>query len=251
MVPLALNPGDRRMVARRETYRVTSGTGRIEVRESPDRWASALFAEGRPFALDWPDCAGSIGHHFFRAEPLTPSGIPFDNLYGRVAALPDPSHPLASVVAPLLEQFPSGDYVLWLARLTEDDSTHDWWDDSPLRTHGGYYPFPGAVIIATLPEEQLDDARIGEHLRRLERGETPLLITASDRNADEEYLLDGHHKLYASYFLRVPLWRLCITPLDPHPLAFEDWPSSAGTPPPSWFATFDRPHKVRKGFVVV
>lgn len=217
------------MQSRSETYTLTHGTGRIEVRG--DGKACGLFLDGKPFVFNFYDCAGSIGQDLYRFAPLVDNDRPI-GLSEVTANLPTEDTSLALIILPLLQQFPSGTYTLTLAPCVDEETFVEYYLPDHERkweyTKSGYYPF-GEVLVATQPDETFDDARIAHFWYAIENGKRPFAITATTNDAMCEFILDGHHKMRAYIHAGVKPWRLCISRAS-SPLSEIEWPASIGAP---------------------
>jgi len=222
---------------RTETYTLKNGTGRIAVRG--DRAACGLFLEGKPFAFNWADCAGSIGQDLCRFAASGNRGTVLD-LAEVTAQLPAKQEMLSSRILSLLQQFPDGVYRLSLSPMAAgenwieyeiDDGTEK---DTPYPHFSGYYPFAdeiygGCTWITTQPIDRLDEDRIAHFWYAIEKGDRPFAITAAVEGGMCEFILDGHHKLMAYAYARVLPWRLSIT-ASASPLRETDWPEGIVSP---------------------
>ena len=224
---------------RQETLHV-KGNGRISIRSF--RGANALFVDGKPIALDWGDCAGSIGHHFYHAEIMT-SCERRNYLRETVSDTANVTKSLANTFRPLLCEFPSGNYELVLSALESDWQMYSWDQHTLWQSQGWYYPYPYnmPVIVPTQPLESLSDSRVLEFMYRIEKGERPFSITAagSCNHASIEFVIDGHHKLLAYCEMGLPPWRMRIAAQDYPLLSYDDWPEGVDVPV-SWNLQFNR-----------
>lgn len=227
---------------RTETYALKNGAGRIAVRGN--RSACGLFLDGEPFVFNWADCAGSIGQDLCYFDTYIKHESILD-LAKVTAQLPSKSEPLWLLILPLLRQFPSGSYTLTLSPLIAGEQWVERYvgyepgEEPPYlirEWEGGYYPendgvYGGKALVATLPDEWLDEERILQFWYAIESGERPFAITAAVEGGMCEFVLDGHHKLTAYAYAKTSAWRLCIT-MPASPLKKEDWPTSGI--PRSW-----------------
>ena len=225
------------MHSRTETYHLTNGTGRIEVRGN--RAASGLFLDGKPFVFDVADCEGSIGQDLYRFA-RQPGGERLADLSELTTVLPTKATSLTQIIVLLLRQFTSGTYTLTLAPLVETNWVEYWTADPPridAWSRSGYYPmgdyFGEKTLIATQPDEIYDESRIAHFWYAIENGARPFLITASVEEGMCEFVLDGHHKMRAYVHAKIPPWRLCISKIA-KPLLHSDWPAPIVDSPLSW-----------------
>jgi len=196
--------------------------------------ASALYVDGRPILLNWSDCTGSIGQELCHVENVSREDTVAE--YRRLVEQgPEPDRPLCTQFDALLGQFTAGHYLLNLAPLDERDYTIGWESDlHPIGRVQWYYPDVGSVLLSTQPDERLDGDTVLYHLKRIEKGTRPIVVTASVTGAFCEFVLDGHHKLVAYGLARILPWRLCIES-GPSLLSHKDWPvAQVGAPPRSW-----------------
>lgn len=218
------------MIHWEQTIEIEDGTGRLELRGGGA--VDGLYVDGRPVAMHWPDCSGSVGQEYYlveacsleeRCEALRRL---VENGRRRDFAL------VADRLTPLVAQFPSGRYRLFLEEIERECWLSDY---RHLSSEGirGYYPLgtsyePMVTFLATQPESALQAARV-EHWRTvLARRGRPFAITVREPDAWNEYILDGHHKLAAYLSLRMRPWRLCIEVAPRTPIGRGDWPARGG-----------------------
>ncbi len=174
---------------------VGDGKGLIEVRGEEE---TVLLIEGKPVALNWDDCAGSIGQY------LVFTGHTRGRDYARhlaefVEGEVDAVRPLAEPIGPLLALFAPGIYCL-----AYTPSAAVGWVVS-LEYPGGpgadrelvnYYP-ADRNLVWTQTLLSLDQERVEYFRERIRAGRRPTVLTASAEGAYCEFVIDGHHKLAA------------------------------------------------------
>jgi len=219
-------------IPRNETYRLTTGRGRLELRADGAR-ACGLYLDNKPILYHWDASESTAIDAYFHFMALE-LGNELSDLRRIVAQEPTPERSLSDLIQPLLSLFANGEYTLSFGRVPDDYATGFWeeqWGEM-------YASMDTLHLIATQPEKGLDLVRVFDYIERIERGERPWAITlVAAWNA--EFILDGHHKLTAYQECRVLPWRLKITPQFHNLLSFDDWPA-AETPflPQSWFNYF-------------
>lgn len=171
---------------------VSEGKGLIEVRGQSE---TVLLVEGRPIALNWDDCQGSVGQY------LVFTGHARGADYARqltefVAGPPDANRLLADQIEPLLTLFASGTYSISYVP-SESAAMFECPDPaSAPQNLVNYYP-TDRNLICTQPNTSIDAARVGYFRERIRGGSRPTVLTTSAESAWCEFVIDGHHKLSA------------------------------------------------------
>lgn len=190
------------MILREEAFLQTRGTGILELRGG--ELEVALFVAGKPFVYDANDCTGSVCR-FTTLLPEPPELVRVRCIELNAQQGFEEAAPLKQQIASLLDLLPNGLYRLAVVETTGCWSV-DWSNyvlQKPCPTIG-YYPLGNNYervkwLIPTQLEEALADERINFYLREIERGAHPALIVLGSKNHDAWFVLDGHHKLMASY----------------------------------------------------
>jgi uncharacterized protein (TIGR02996 family) len=176
---------------------VSDGSGLIDVRgEGED---TVLLVEGRPIALNWDDCEGSVGQY------LVFTGHTRGSDYARqltdfVSGEREVGQPFAEPLWPLLSTFANGTY--WLAYTPStigesfDVEGHPIPSTPDLRLLQ-YYPAADHILIGTQPRESLDEQRIGFYREQIKAEHRPIVLTVGAEGAWCDFVIDGHHKLEA------------------------------------------------------
>jgi uncharacterized protein (TIGR02996 family) len=183
--------------ARLDLALVGDGKGLIEVRGGNSE--TVLLVEGKPVALNWDDCAGSVGQY------LVFTGHTRGADYARqlaefVEGEVDGARGLADQLGPLLAVFASGTYYLGYTPSTAVRSvtTFEYSARSSAdRELIGYYPVDQGQLICTQTRESLDEERVVFFRGQIRAGRRPIVLTASVEDAWCEFVIDGHHKLAA------------------------------------------------------
>jgi uncharacterized protein (TIGR02996 family) len=183
--------------ARLDLAVVDNGKGLIEVRGGEAE--TVLLVEGRPVALNWDDCEGSVGQY------LVFTGHTRGRDYARelaelVAGAIDEARPLADQLGPLLATFASGKY--WLtyspSAAVESIAMHEYSDRSNAEGElVQYYPLEHSHLVCTQTRESLDERRVAFYREQIRAGHRPVVLTAAAEGAWCEFVIDGHHKLEA------------------------------------------------------
>jgi hypothetical protein len=188
--------------ARVERIHVQDGTSFIDVRGGG--FDSALFVEGKPIALNWCDCEGSVGQLLIRGGVY--------NHQDHVRALRrvllgglDPELPLAVQLSPLLQLFSPAEYEIKLWEDCPDCELFQVGATERLREElTGYYPF-GFSLVATQAMEMLRISRIHRYAGIIATTpHRPIAITTTVEGGWCEFVLDGHHKLMAYQMAGLP-----------------------------------------------
>lgn len=175
---------------------VGDGKGLIEVRGGEAE--TILLVEGRPVALNWDDCQGSVGQY------LVFTGYSRGRDYGRqlvefVEGEVDGGRPLAEQVGPLLDLFTTGTYCLVYTPSASVESVATLEHPGRSATDRelvGYYP-ADRNLVCTQAREALNEGRVAFFREQIRAGRRPLVMTASAERAWCEFVIDGHHKLAA------------------------------------------------------
>jgi uncharacterized protein (TIGR02996 family) len=183
--------------ARLDLVHRTDGPGRIEVRGGENE--TVLLVDGRPVALNWNDCQGSVGQY------LVFTGHTGGSVYARQLAEfaadgVEDDRPLADQIAPLLAVFARGTYCLHYVPSAVIGNVTTLGD--PGRSSAGrelieYYPIDDRNLVATQARESLNEDRVAFFREQIRAGRRPTVLTASAEGAWCEFVIDGHHKLEA------------------------------------------------------
>jgi len=181
---------------RRELVVLGEGKGLLEVRGQEE---TVLLVEGKPVALNWDDCQGSVGQY------LVFTGHTCGSEYVRqlrefVAGGVDEGRPLSEQVAPLLALFAPGTYCLLYAPSTvvESIAVHEYSCQSSANQELlGYYPFEECNLVCTQTRETLNEERVAFYCEQIRARKRPIVLTTAAEGAWCEFVIDGHHKLEA------------------------------------------------------
>ncbi len=157
---------------------------------------SALLVQGKPIALNWSDCEGSVAQYMARAGATN-----YEENLGSLRHLLDDA--LRSDVA----LRPQIDYFLQLFvpgryRLTYHEDCPEWdyaefstnW--STAKEYDHVYPY-GWLLVFTQPTDGLNQEQVHKYLHAIESGQRPVALTGTVKDGWCEFVLDGHHKLRA------------------------------------------------------
>jgi hypothetical protein len=234
------------MIKRNEKFILSNGKGYIEIRTTQDSPGSAigLYSHNKPVILNWCECSGTILQEFLYHYSFTPEeDIAQLRHLVEVGFLEDQS--LASQVQPLLSLLPSSEYELLL-----EDIPIDWFQGSNLieclyhpedavtvmttesspkppisLDYGLYYPY-NHNFFATQSRASLSEDCILQWVEAIKQGVRPVILTIGMHIWDMsfEFILDGHHKMYAYHRLKIPPRRFCVSGYGKHPVHREDFP---------------------------
>jgi uncharacterized protein (TIGR02996 family) len=182
--------------ARLDLVSLSEGKGLIEVRGQAE---TVLLVEGKPVALNWDDCRGSVGQYLvFTGHPCRSDYV--RQLREFVAGNVDEGRPLADQIEPLLAVFAPGTYRLTYSPSTVEEAIAVVECSSQLianRELVDYYPFGLRNLIGTQTRESLDADRVAFYRKQIRRGQRPIVLTTSAETPWCEFVIDGHHKLAA------------------------------------------------------
>lgn len=185
-----------------EWFEQNRGAGVLQLRGG--ELELALFVGRRPFVYDAADCEGSVGRFTaLLAVPALPSSVRSVELNAQNGF--ENTTSLSQQIAPLLELLPPGCYRLALVE-TASCRLIDW-DDYGIGNPGSaacYYPLGDNYervkwLVCTQLGSVLQDERINFYLSEIERGAHPSLIVLGSKDHDAWFVLDGHHKMMASW----------------------------------------------------
>jgi uncharacterized protein (TIGR02996 family) len=176
---------------------VEDGKGLIEVRGGGED--TVLLVEGRPIALNWPDCAGSVG------QCLVFTGHSRGADYARQLANLgergiDEGRTLADQIGPLLALFTTGPYCLTYlpsADVAVVASLERPGPSNAISELVNYYPSSEFNLVCTQTRESLDEERVAFYRKHIRAGRRPVVLTVAAEGAWCEFVIDGHHKLAA------------------------------------------------------
>jgi uncharacterized protein (TIGR02996 family) len=183
--------------ARLDLALVNDGKSLIEVRGGEQE--TALLIEGKPVALNWDDCQGSVGQYLVFTGHTR--GADYAQLLAEfVEGGADGGRPLADQIGPLLAVFSPGAYCLGYTPSTavESVTTLEYSArSSASRELVQYYPSNQRHLVCTQTYQSLDDKRVTFFREQIRAGRRPIVLTASTEGAWCEFVIDGHHKLAA------------------------------------------------------
>lgn len=177
-----------------EKYFLDGGYGNIDLRGND--FDCAIYFQGKPYAINWSDCEGSVAQLLFRTGARGYKKDLRQIKYVLENGL-DESQKISEQIFPLLKLFKYGDFNLY-------NKQPEAWDiiDYENSDVVGYYPF-GSVFVTTQPKLSLDKDVIEKYEAIIKSGKRPLIVTASVEEGWCEFVLDGHHKLQAYDRLRI------------------------------------------------
>jgi uncharacterized protein (TIGR02996 family) len=182
---------------RQELVFLDEGKGLLEVRGGQEE--TVLLVEGKPVALNWDDCCGSIGQYLVFTGHTCGSEY-VRQLRGFVAGKVDEGRSLAEQIAPLLALFVPGTYCLIYApsAVVESIGVHQYsYQSSANQELLGYYPFEECNLVCTQTRETLNEERVAFYREQIRARQRPIVLTTSAEGAWCEFVIDGHHKLEA------------------------------------------------------
>lgn len=176
------------MKTRSEKYFLETGHGSISLKG--DDFDCAIYFKGKPYALNWSDCEGSIGQY------LVKTGIEgYKEDLRQIRYIIDSglqnNQPIYSQLYPLLQLFEMGEFSL-------TNYVPEKWEiiNFDLAEKVAYYPLE-YVYVPTRSLEDLNSKTVKNFEQRIRRGERPIVITASVEKGWCEFVIDGHHKFEA------------------------------------------------------
>lgn len=177
-----------------EIYFLESGYGSIDLQG--DDFDCLISFQGKPYAINWCDCEGSVGQYLVRTGIR---GYKKDLRQLRMILSNglDPKMKISDQIYPLLQLFRYGN--LYLSNYTARD-----WDvlSGELSKQVQYYPL-GNTFVPTQPSEGLNKETIDGYIAQISNGGRPLVVTASVEDGWCEFVVDGHHKLEAYGHLKI------------------------------------------------
>jgi hypothetical protein len=177
-----------------EVFDLVAGHSLIDVRGGG--FDSVLLAGGRPIALNWCDCEGSVGQYLARAgrtdceSELRSLRHTLDGHWLGDAAI-------SSQIFPFLELFVPGRYRLRYVGSSPDCDYVEFdasWDFAT--RHDGFYPY-GHVLVFTQSTDALNRDQVAHYREVIRSGRQPIALTATAEDGWCDFVIDGHHKLQA------------------------------------------------------
>lgn len=182
------------MTTRSEEFTIEDGSAFLDIQGSD--FDQLLCGEGKPVALAWPDCAGSICQYLARAGTPCPSPK-LESLRHILDGNLQDDVPLYAQLYPFLELLAPDTYTITYYDAVEQYDLFTFeesWD--PARDHDNFYPW-GHSLVLTRPSDLLSRQRILHWGKAIAAGQRPIAITLSMQGSDCEFVVDGHHKLIA------------------------------------------------------
>ncbi len=177
---------------------VNEGKGLIDVRGGLSD--TVLLVEGKPIALNWDDCQGSVGqylvftHHTRGADYAR-------QLTDLVEGALSQTQPLADQLGPLLALLAPGTYSLAYtpsAAAIDNAATLEHPGRASAREElDQYYPAYQRSLIGTQASESLNEEQVTYFQGMIRDGLRPIVLTISAEGSWCEFVIDGHHKLAA------------------------------------------------------
>ena len=180
-----------------EIIEIANAKGLIDVRG--DDFDSMLLVDGKPIALNWPDCEGSVGQYIVRAG-ATDCEDRLRSLRHVLEGNLRRDESIRSQILPFLELFVPGRYQLRYRELVPDCRYLQFdasWDE--LKSYDTFYPLSPhyGVLVFTQALTALNQDRVAHYLDCLKKGGRPIALTATVEDGWCDFVLDGHHKLQA------------------------------------------------------
>jgi uncharacterized protein (TIGR02996 family) len=203
---------------RLDLVRLSKGKALIEVRGGQDE--IVLLVEGKPVALNWDDCQGSVGQYLVFTGHTCGSDY-VRQLWQFMAGKIDEARPLAEQLAPLLALFAPGTYCLNYTPSTAPE-TFDVLEYSSRTSAAWYYPSEQRNLVCTQKPEGLNEERVALHCEQIRAKKRPIVVTTTTEGARCEFVIDGHHKLKAYNRLGVKPALLVIVRWDTPSISLEE-----------------------------
>ena len=182
------------MDTRVETAELVQSHSLIDVRGGG--FDSLLLVGGKPIALNWCDCEGSVGQYMVRAGS-TDCEKKLRSLRHLVEGNVSAQAPLTAQLQPFLELFVPGRYrILYYESCPDCDCIKFNTPWMASRDFDQFYPMCH-VLVFTQAVDSLNSERVAYHLERIRNGHRPLALTATTDDGWCEFVIDGHHKLQA------------------------------------------------------
>ena len=202
--------GERRF----DLARVNEGESRIEVRGDGE---ATLLVEGKPVAMNWDDCRGSVGQY------LVFTGHTCGSEYARelreLTSGTIEDRLLAEQIKPLLRSFAPGVYLVAYTPKATDLGVCRYAEQVSELVN--YYPY-GRNLICTQTHDSLDAKQVTYYRTQIRKGRRPIVLTISAERAWCEFVIDGHHKLEAYELQETCPAVVSITRWNPHAISKEE-----------------------------
>lgn len=157
---------------------------------------SVLLVGGKPIALNWSDCEGSVAQYMARAG-ATDYEEKLQSLRRTLDGNLRSDASLQSQIYPFLELFVPGRYRLQYHIACPDCDYIEYNDKwSPQKEYDHFYPY-GWVLVFTQPTDALNRERVTKYAQAIQNGHRPIALTGTVEDGWCEFVIDGHHKLQA------------------------------------------------------
>jgi hypothetical protein len=189
-----------------ETIEIHDGLGIFEIKGGLDKWGSpfesCLYFEGRLIALNWPDCSGSVAEYLVRSDDAD-----YQNAAQQLISLQDfkikNGISLGSQLHSVMQLFSNGIYELTYASPDHRDvMVFDLPQVGPI-TANHYYQPDHFVFARTIPNNRINQSRVGWWREKVLKGERPPVIVVNQKDAWSGFIIDGHHRLEAYQALSI------------------------------------------------
>lgn len=178
-----------------EAIHIEHGLSLLDVRGGG--FATMLLVEGRPVAMNWADCQGSVAQYLVRKYAA--------DLESRVACLAHVLNdgviaegiPLAEQLAPVLSLLVPGEYLLGYVAACEGYDCIEYASAWNAAADSGHFYPAEPTLVFTQPSDRLDPGTVARYRKAIAGGAHPVALSLTAGDAWCEFVLDGHHKLAA------------------------------------------------------
>lgn len=208
-----------------ETATLTKSLNLIDIRGRG--FETLIFSRGKPIAINWHDCAGSVAQYLVRAG-VSDYSIDLANLRHLLAGNLNPNLSLAPQFDLFLQLLAPGTYKLVLDSYKVSDLIEPRNEWNPDKDHEHFYPDHTALVL-TQPTSSLDAPTIRDYMAQIKSGKRPIALAVATEDSWCAYVIDGHHKLVAYRELNTQPTVLTAYRCSPPPLprdTFDEWFSS-------------------------
>lgn len=171
-----------------ETYFLNGGSGSIDLKGGD--FELILYFKGRPYAILWHDCAGSVAQYLVRTG-IKAHKKEIAQMRHILENGLDPNKLISEQIALILKLFKYGKFYL-------TNYQADSWniiDAKPINLMN-FYSYNETYIL-TQARAKLNTETVAKYKSLIKSGKSPVVITISTSASYAAFVIDGHHKLEA------------------------------------------------------
>ena len=183
-----------------------------------------ILSRGKPLAINWHDCAGSVAQYLVRAG-VSDYEDELASLRHVLDGNIDPDAELVPQIELFLQLLAPATYTLAIDSFNISDMIEPHAEWNPAKDYDNFYPIDTTLVL-TQPTSSLNDTTIKEYVAKIKSGKRPIVLAVTTKDAWCNYVIDGHHKLVAYRKLNTKPTVLSAYRMSPPPLprdTFTEW----------------------------